>query len=171
MNETEQTNKIKILEELQKNGRASASEIAEKTGLSRQTVTKIIRNMEKKKEIWGYTAIFNPELIGKKPFIIMTKLDLSINPEEFIKKVINEKSIKLNEEKGMKISMFLHGTSDLLCLFWVKDIVEAKKTMNFYLSVLRPNIKEIELFDVMKTFRFAGIVHPNMKEEWTSLII
>jgi len=65
MNEKEQTNKEKILEELQKNGKASISEIAEKTGLSRQTVAIIINLMKKNKEIWGYTTIFNPDLIGK----------------------------------------------------------------------------------------------------------
>ena len=72
---------------------------------------------------------------------------------------------------GLKISMYLHGTSDFLGLFWAKDIVEAKKVMNFYLATIRPNMKEIELLDVMKTFRFAGIANPKMVEEWTSLII
>ena len=85
MNEIEQTNKVKILEELQKNGRASVSEIADKTGLTRQTVAKIISNMEKKKEIWGYTAIFDPKLIGKKPFILLGKINLSYDAENFLK--------------------------------------------------------------------------------------
>jgi|GEM_PF-4326609 len=102
----------------------------------------------------------------------MGKIDLSINPEDFLKKVTNEKVINLNEEKmGLKVSLYLHGTSDFLGLFWAKDIVEAKKVMNFYLTAIRPNMKEIELFDVMKTFRFAGIANPKMVEEWTSLII
>jgi DNA-binding Lrp family transcriptional regulator len=86
MDEIEQTNKAKILEELQKNARASTSELSKKTGLSRQTVAKTINDMEKKKQIWGYTAIFDPKLIGKQPFIILGKIDLSINPEEFLKK-------------------------------------------------------------------------------------
>jgi len=172
MDEIEQTNKVKILEELQKNGRASLSEIAEKIGLSRQTVAKTINNMEKKKEIWGYTAIFDPKLLDTKPFIIIGKIDLSINPDEFLKKVTNEKRINQNEEKmGLKITMYLHGTSDILGLFWAKDIVEAKKVMNFYQLTMRPNLKEIELLDVMKTFRFAGISNPKMIEEWTNLII
>lgn len=50
MVEIEQTKKVKILEELHKNSRVSLSELAEKTGLSRQTVAKAINSMEKKKE-------------------------------------------------------------------------------------------------------------------------
>src|SRR5512136_694653 len=112
MEEVEQTNKVKILEELQKNGRASVSEIAEKTGLSRQTVAKTISNMEKNKEIWGYTAIFDPKLLGKKQFIFLVKLDLSLNPQELLNRVTNNNLIKQNEEKyGFKTTFFLHGTS------------------------------------------------------------
>ena len=172
MDEIEQTNKVKILEVLQKNGRASVLEIAEKTGLSRQTVAKTISNMEKKKEIWGYTAIFNPELIGEKPFIFLLKLDLSINTDDFLKKVTNSEMIKDHEEKyGVKTSMYLHGDSDVFSLVWTKDIIEAKKLMNDYKKTLASNLKEIYLFDVLATFRNNGIANPKMVEEWTNLII
>jgi hypothetical protein len=67
--------------------------------------------------------------------------------------------------------MYLHGDSDFLGLFWAKDIIEAKKVMNFYLKAIRPNMKEIKLLDVIKTFRFAGIANPKMVEEWTNLLL
>ena len=99
MDEIKQTNEVKILEELHKNGRASLSELAEKTGLSRQTVAKIISNMEKKKEIWGYSAIFDPKLVGKKPFLVLVKVDFSLNSEELLKKVTDFKLIDDHEKK------------------------------------------------------------------------
>jgi DNA-binding Lrp family transcriptional regulator len=172
MNNIEQTNKVKILNELQRNARASLSELAKKTGLSRQTVAKTIKDMEKRKLIWGYTTIFDPKLIGKRPFILLGKVDLSINTKEFMNKVTNTELIRENEEKlGLKTSMFLNGISDLFALLWVKDIIEAKKIVNFYKKALRPNLVKLELLDVLSTFRDNGIPNPRMVDEWKNLLI
>ena len=172
MKEIEQTNKVKILEELQKNGRASVSEIAKKTGLSRQTIAKTISNMEKKKEIWGYTAIFDPKLLGKKQFIFLVKLDLSKNMEEFLKTVTSNNLIKQNEEKyGFKTTFFLHGNSDLMVLSWAKDLIEAKKLLNNYKQAFSIYIENIDLLEIMSAFRNNGIANPKMVEEWTNLLI
>jgi DNA-binding Lrp family transcriptional regulator len=172
MDEIEQTNKVKVLKELQKNARASTSEIAEKTGLTRQTVAKTINNMEKNKEIWGYTAIFDPKMVGKKPFLILAKVDFSINTEELLKKITSDKLINEHEKKfGFQTTMFLHGTSDIMILLWTKDVIEAKKLENSYKKILGANIKQVDLLDVMATFRNNGIPNPKMVEEWNNLLI
>lgn len=167
MDEIEHTNKIKILEELQKNGRASVSDIADKTGLTRQTVAKIISNMEKNKEIWGYSAIFDPKLIGLKPFIIQIKLDLSVNFEDFLKKATSKQRIKENEEKYLvQTSMFIHGKSDFMFLFWAKDIIEAKNMLNTYYEIYQSNVKETDLSEVIISLRNCGIANPNLVQEF-----
>jgi Lrp/AsnC family leucine-responsive transcriptional regulator len=172
MNEMEQTNKVKILKELKRNGRASLSELAKKTGLSRQTVAKTIKDIEKRKQIWGYTTIFDPRLIGEKPFIIMARLDLSFNTMDFLNKITNPKLVRENDEKyGVKTSMFLHGTSDLMVLLWTKDIIEAKKLINNYKKLLAGNVKDLDLLDVISTFRDGGISNPKNIEEWKNLLI
>jgi DNA-binding Lrp family transcriptional regulator len=171
MDEIEQTNKVKILEELQKNARASTSEIAEKTGLSRQTVAKTINDMKKNKEIWGYTTIFDPKLIGRKQFIILARADLSINPEDLFKKSTNTKAIdEVAEKYGFKTALLLNGSSDFMIKFWAKDIIDAKKLMNSIKKTYGTNIKEIEILDVMATFRCNGISNPNMVDEWKNLL-
>ncbi len=172
MDEIEQTNKMKILEELQKNGRASASEIAEKTGLTRQTVAKIISNMEKNKEIWGYTAIFDPKLVDKKPFLVLGKVDFSLNSEELLKKVTSSKLIDEHEKKyGFKTTMFLNGPSDIMILLWAKDTIEAKKFINNYKKLFSENVKVVDLYEGMATFRNNGIANPKIVEEWNNLLI
>jgi len=128
--------------------------------------------MEKKKEIWGYTAIFDTKLLGKKQFIFLVKLDLSLNTEELLKRVTNGNLIKQNEEKyGFKTTFFLHGSSDLMVLTWAKDLIEAKKFLNNYKQVFSNNIKNIDLLEIISTFRNNGITNPKMIEEWTNLLI
>jgi len=174
MNEIEKTNKMKILEELQKNGRASNSEIADKLGLSRQTVAKIISNMEKEGEIWGYTAIFDPKLLGKKQYIFLVKLNLSENAGEFLKGVTNRSLIRKHEEEyGFKTTFFLNGESDLMILVWANDIIDAKKLLNSYSNQhnFSAFIKNINLLEVLSNFRNNGIENPKIIEEWTNLLI
>ena len=174
MNEIEKTNKMKILEELHKNCRASNSEIADKLGLSRQTVAKIISNMEKEGEIWGYTAIFDPKLLGKKQYIFLVKLNLSENAGEFLKGVTDSNLIRMHDEKyGFKSTFFLNGDSDLMILVWAKNIIDAKKLLNSYSNHHNFNayIRSINLLEVLSNFRNNGIENPNMIEEWTNLLI
>jgi len=172
MNEEEHSIKQKILIELKKNARASLSDIADKLGLSRQTVAKTISNMEKNKEIWGYTTIFNPELIGKKEFIFLIKLDLSIDTNDLKEKVANFEFIKSNEEKyKFKTSVFYHGNTDLIISFLAEDIIEAKKLMNSFKNLFPLNIKEIDLLEEIATFRSNYIKNPNMKDEWNKILI
>ncbi len=172
MDDIKQTNKLKILKELHKNARASLSELSKKTGLTRQTVAKIINEMERQKLIWGYTAIFDTRLIGLKPFVLIGKMDLSINREELLKKVTSEEFIQNNVTRlGLTTSMFLHGKEDLLGILWSKDIKDAKKTVNFYKNALKPNLIELNVLDVLSIFRFNGIPNPEMVEEWSNLII
>ena len=54
----------KIIFELQKNGRLSNFQIADKVGLSPSPCLRRIKNLEKKGVISGYTAIVNEELFG-----------------------------------------------------------------------------------------------------------
>ena len=54
----------KIIFELQKNGRLSNFDLAEKVGLSPSPCLRRIKNLEKKKIISGYTAIIDEELFG-----------------------------------------------------------------------------------------------------------
>ena len=172
MDEMEQTNKMKILKELQKNGRASASEIAKKLGLSRQTVAKIISNLEKNQEIWGYSAIFDSKLLNKKQFIFLIKLDLSADPKEFLKKAIDSNLIKQNEKKyGFKTTFFLHGNYDFMILAWAKDLIDAKKLLTTYKKIFKLFVVSVDLFEIMSSFRVNGVANPKMVEEWTNLLV
>ena len=53
-----------ILQELQKNGRISNAELAEKVGLSTSACLRRVQELENKGVISGYRAILNNELLG-----------------------------------------------------------------------------------------------------------
>lgn len=63
----------KIINYLKKDSRTSINEMAEKLGFSRQKVWRIIKNLEKDKKIWGYTAIIDDDTFNIKRYIILIK--------------------------------------------------------------------------------------------------
>ena len=75
----------KIVFELQKNGRLSNFEIAEKVGLSPSPCLRRIKNLEKKKVISGYTAIVDEELFGY-PVTAFVSVRLENQTDETLKK-------------------------------------------------------------------------------------
>ena len=75
----------KIVFELQKNGRLSNFEIAEKVGLSPSPCLRRIKNLEKKKIISGYTAIVDEELFGY-PVTAFVSVRLENQTDETLKK-------------------------------------------------------------------------------------
>ena len=172
MSESIQTIKQKILFELKKNARISISNIADKVGVSRQTVAKIISKMEKNKEIWGYTTIFDPKLLDKKQFIFLCKVDISIDSKDLLKRMVDSKRIEDNEQIfEFKNTLFLNGNKDFIVTLWANDVVEAKKRMNFFKNLFRKNIIDIELLEVIATLRNDSIANPNMTEELTKLLV
>ena len=128
--------------------------------------------MEKNKEIWGYTAVFDPKLVGKKPFIVNFKLDLTVNAENFLKEGASDKRLKENEEiYEVQTSFFTHGKSDFMYIFWAKDIIEAKKMVNIYRQIYKENITDADLYEGLVTLRWSGILNPNLHEESKRVII
>ncbi len=58
----------KILAELQKNSNESIDTIAKHCGFSRQKVWRTIKQLEKNRMIWGYTAIIDDRYDRAKTF-------------------------------------------------------------------------------------------------------
>ena len=57
-------NRFKIIGELQKSGRESASNIAEKIKVSVPTITERIRKLQENGVILGFQAVLNPSELG-----------------------------------------------------------------------------------------------------------
>jgi DNA-binding Lrp family transcriptional regulator len=63
----------KVLSELINNSKENIDVIAKRCGFSRQKVYKTIKQMEKNKMIFGYTAIFDEQKIGLNHYILLMK--------------------------------------------------------------------------------------------------
>jgi Lrp/AsnC family leucine-responsive transcriptional regulator len=84
---------IKILRRLQKDGRETASKIAQKLNLTVPTITERIKKLQKASVIKGFQAIINPKAVSLDVSAVITVVSSSSNNYQ---KVI-EKAVKCPE--------------------------------------------------------------------------
>jgi len=143
----------KILSELVKNSNEKIETIAKHCGFSRQKTWRFIKQLETKGLIWGYTAIFNEEKIGRMHFILMVKRTTKQIEEKTVDKIVSRKLEDLVAELGITIesSSYVHGEYDWVLTFTAQDIKQAKKFSDS-LVVLHPGV--IEKITIMQTLMF-----------------
>ena len=143
----------KILYELVKNSKENIETIAKHCGFSRQKTWRYIKQLEAKKLIWGYTAIFNAEKIGLTHFMVMIKRTTKKLYEATTNKIISRRLEDLVAEIGITIenSAYVHGDYDWVLTFTAEDIKHAKKFCDSVVA-LHPGI--IEKITIMQTLMF-----------------
>lgn len=79
---------IRILDILQKNGRASQSEIAKKVNLSPPSVSERLKKLENKGIIKRFVALLNPEKLGRNiTAFVMVWIDKPQHSQNFMQRI------------------------------------------------------------------------------------
>ena len=82
-----------ILQLLQENGRITVKEIAQKISLTAPAVSERIKKLEKDGLIIGYTAIIDPEKIGRGIHALISVSVVPKDREEFVALIETEESV------------------------------------------------------------------------------
>ncbi len=156
----------KILDELVKNAYKSINHIAKSSGFSRQKVWRVIKNLEKNKTIWGYTAIVDYEKLGKKRYIMLVKRTNKPLSEEILDKVINRDLENMAKKRGIEVinSIYINGEYDWLITFSANDIKDAKNLLELFFKLYPESISEIDLHQYMFPLEYEGILNPEIKK-------
>jgi DNA-binding Lrp family transcriptional regulator len=156
----------KILAELQKNSNESIDTIAKHCGFSRQKVWRTIKQLQKNRMIWGYTAIIDEGKLGQKHFILLMKRKQKGFEEKIIDTLISRSFENAVSKMGIIIetSSYIHGEYDWITTFTASGIRQAKQFCNS-IQIAYPDVFErfvlIEtLFDIKK----QHILNPDAKK-------
>ena len=159
-----------VIRELQKNSKESIDTIAKNCGFSRQKIWRIIKRLEKNKTIWGYSAIVDHEKLDLIHYLILIKK--SIKPvEETANMIVSREIERKADEIGISIgtSHYLHGCYDWQICFTAENIAKAKRFCEALNTTYAPNIKELELLEIIFPVKEAGIQNPHLEELKTFL--
>ena len=159
-------NERKILDALAENARQSLIEISEKTGLSRQTVQKILLKLEKDHIIWGYQPIVDEQKNGLKDYLVLIKRTPKPLDEKLADKVISRKIEQMASKIGVKIvtSFYCHGSYDWITCFMAPDIKDAKKFTEDVKTVYIDHIADIQLLETLFFVKKDGILNPDVND-------
>ena len=155
---------MKVLDVLRRHAKENINELCKRCDFSPQKVARIIKNLEKKEIIWGYSAVDDGEASDLKHFVLILKR--------------NTKSVESNIRKGvitdflddyvpnqLKIEniYFTHGSFDGVVTFYAPDLVSAKMLVQEIIKKIGDYFNEYLLLETLFPIRKQGIKNPQLK--------
>jgi len=155
----------KLLSELMKNSKENIDTIAKHCGFSRQKAWRMIKQLEKNKKIWGYSAIVDSEKQGLEKFMLFFK---RTHIPHNIKDAIEIATTHMNPMKkdlGIAIlsSYRIHGEYDWVTVFTAKNVMQAKKFCDALMERF-PDTQTTHLSQILFTVREQCIQNPNINK-------
>ena len=152
----------KVLSELVKNANKKIETIAQLCRFSKQKTWRIIKRLEAKELIWGYTAIFDEEKMGLKHFMVLIKRSMKQLDETTIDIIVSRKLEDLIKDIGITIesSSYTHGDYDWVLTFTAKDIIHAKKFSDSLLVLHPGSIEKISIIETLMFIKKHYILNP-----------
>jgi DNA-binding Lrp family transcriptional regulator len=156
----------KLLSELVKNSSEKIETIAKHCGFSRQKTWRMIKQLETKGLIWGYSAIFDEQKIGLNHFILILKRTTKQPEVATADKIILRKIEDIAEKLGITIesSAYLHGEYDWIITFTSMDIKHGKKIYDALITLYPHVIEKITIMQTLMFIRKQYILNPDRKK-------
>ncbi|MFA5103194.1 MAG: Lrp/AsnC family transcriptional regulator [Candidatus Thermoplasmatota archaeon] len=152
----------KVIDQLQKNCMENLDVFAKKCGFSRQKVWRIIKNLEREKIVWGYTAVVDPVMLKKKHYMLLMKR----NTQKINQKIVNILLSREFEEVVTKLgiiietSSYVHGEYDWIATFLAPDIIHAKKFSELVKTTYPDTFQDIDLIETLFDIKRQHIFNP-----------
>ena len=156
---------IKVMDALEQHSKESIDEISKSCGFSRQKVWRIIKDLEKRKIIWGYTAITDETAKNLKHFIVLAKRNTVPFGDEFRKEIILRKLDDYPMDIVRIENIYLtHGITDWILTFYAPDIISAKKFVDETFARFSKYLQEYNIVETLVPVRKQGLKNPRIKE-------
>jgi Lrp/AsnC family leucine-responsive transcriptional regulator len=161
-----QEDELRILRELQQNAKENIETIAKHCGFSRQKVWRVIKQLEERGMIWGYTAVIDQEMMNQEQFILLIKKTTKPLPKEIMEKIdsMDLEDIALLCGAHIEGSYFIHGNYDWLISLTAKDVMDARKFCQKLSEEFPGAIQQCDIQQVLYCVRKHYIFNPDRKK-------
>ena len=143
---------IRILEQLQRDGRLSHVELAERVGLSPTPCTRRVRRLEKLGIIRGYTALIEPKRVGQNVLAFV-----QIKLERHTDDVIDRFRRMLEERPEVVSAHAMTGEMDFLLQVVVPDL-DALGRFTLHQLLKLPGVRDVRSSLVLETLKTVARV-------------
>jgi Lrp/AsnC family leucine-responsive transcriptional regulator len=143
---------VRILEQLQRDGRLSHVELAERVGLSPTPCTRRVRRLEKLGVIRGYAAIVEPKRVGQN-VLAFVQIKLERHTDDLI-----DRFRRLLEERPEVVSAHaMTGEMDFLLQVVVPDL-DALGRFTLHQLLKLPGVRDVRSSLVLETLKHVARV-------------
>jgi Lrp/AsnC family leucine-responsive transcriptional regulator len=143
---------IRILELLQRDGRLSHVELAERVGLSPTPCTRRVRRLEKLGIIRGYAALIEPKRVGQNVLAFV-----QIKLERHTDDVIDRFRRTLEERPEVVSAHAMTGEMDFLLQIVVRDL-DALGRFTLHQLLKLPGVRDVRSSLVLETLKTVARV-------------
>jgi Lrp/AsnC family leucine-responsive transcriptional regulator len=156
----------KLLSEIIKNAKENTETIAKHCGFSKQKITRMIKQLEQKKFIWGYTAVFDENKIGENHFVLLAKRSSKKINEETVDLIVSRNLGQCAAELGVFIesSFYVHGEYDWVLTCTAENILYAKKFSEELMKQLPGVFEKITIMQTLMFIRNQYILNPEKEK-------
>jgi DNA-binding Lrp family transcriptional regulator len=153
----------RIMAELEKNSNESLNVLAKRLRFSRQKLWRVIKNLEKNRAIWGYTAVVDNEVRSLKGYVLMLKQSGESMDEKTLDLFTSQ---QMQDNLGVTIEnmFYMHGEYDWILSFTASDIREAKKLCEALLTSYPGVFARMSLMETLVAVRNHHVANPNAKK-------
>lgn len=156
---------MQVLSMLERNAKENINEIVEKCGFSRQKIWKIIKGLQDKKIIWGYTAVTDEKAKNLKHFTALVKRTHETFDNEILKEVLFNDLDRFPAGLVKTENIYYtNGICDFIFTFYATDTASAKKFLEMQLVRLQKYVKEYTLIETLFPIHKQGIKNPHIKK-------
>ena len=153
----------KVGKVLRTHAKDSVESIARLCHLTPQKVARIISNLEREHQIWGYSTVLDDEALGLRHYYLfirrtntpLTKAEVETILFTRLDDIVSGAVIIENIE-------ILNGSSDVVFSFFATDIVPAKKFVETFNKKYNKFIQDIHLYESIYSVRRRGLRNPNI---------
>lgn len=143
---------LRILEQLQRDGRQSHVDLAEKVGLSPTPCTRRVRRLEQQGVIKGYAAILDPKRVGQHVLAFV-----QIKLERHTDDVIERFRRTLEERPEVVSAHAMTGEMDFLLQVVVPDL-DALGRFTLHQLLKIPGVRDVRSSLVLETLKTVARV-------------
>ena len=155
----------KVIDVLEQNAKESIDNLAKKSGFSRQKVWRIIKQLDERKIIWGYSAITDEEAKGLKHFVLLVKRNV-VQIDDHLKNEIMHKKLDDYLPGEIKVdNIFMtNGAYTGVVTFTAPDLITAKKFQQKISEKIGEYLDEQLLLETMFSIRKQGFKNPDIEK-------
>jgi DNA-binding Lrp family transcriptional regulator len=158
----------RIVNELLENPSLDATQIAEKSGISRRKVWKVLSHLEENGTILGHSVIIDPLKFGKRPYLVLCERSSKAADDHFIELILGTTLIEEARERGIEATIldgyYLSGQYDWAFTVVVDEQKNLTRLFELFKKLFEGYFSKIVVTEILFAKSRNGILNPHPEE-------